>query len=114
MKRRFKKLGIWETVGIITSDFNLAESFFEVIYKRHKRKVVKFTKSKCNLYILLKNGTRYMWIRPTDNSRGYRFSKVYLDHNIDYRLLQEVILPCCVYAKPKDIMDLNGKKYPRI
>ena len=92
--------------GILTNDSLKANSKLkELYYKFDKSEIEYFTISKDRKELRLKNGKRYLWIKLSDCSRGYRCVKIIIDRNITLEELYEIVLPIC-YACGRDDVEI--------
>lgn len=89
--------------GIITEDKELAKELISKLYERNIDKCLRYINSQHGILLDLYDGTRYQWIRPMDNSRGYRCSKAFIDKRIDIEILNNIVFPLCVYCGKDDI-----------
>lgn len=92
-----------KNVGIITNNYKKATDLFTQLEQEHLGKIVRFINSKERKELILDDNTFYKWVKPSDNSRGHRFRKVYIDKNITLDKLNNIILPICVYCLREDI-----------
>lgn len=90
-------------IGIITNDRCKAESTMNNIIKEiDKEDISLYINNESNIKLILKDGKKYIWIKPLDNARGYRFKNAYIDKGIGLKVFYDVILPICVGYCGKD------------
>ncbi len=91
------KIGVW------TSDRVLAENTITKIEKTLGNIVVR-KNSYSNLFTQDDQGNVVMWIRPSENARGYKFDKAYVDIRVNTDLLFTIILPCLWHGGFEDLI----------
>ena len=92
--------------GILTNDAVKAEIKLKELYNNFGETLVdRFILGKDRKDLLLKNGERYIWIKPDLSSRGYRCGRIIIDRNITLEQFQNVILPMC-YACGRDDVEI--------
>jgi len=93
-----------DNIGIFSNNYNKVYALFNDLYNQNKENVKRFRKSKEEINLLLEDGRYFVWIKPIDNSRGWRCSKVvYIDRNLTLNKLQYNVMPICCYCKREDI-----------
>lgn len=55
--------------------------------------------------ITLKDGTRYIWVKPNDNARGYRCNSTFIDRNLPLDTIKTHIMPIAYYCG-KDTVEM--------
>lgn len=91
--------------AIFTDDSAKAERKLLEIYNNNKHKIEQFANHKDSKWLRLVDGARYLWIRPNDASRGYRFSHLIIDQHVSMEIFHKIILPCA-YACSKDDVEI--------
>ena len=90
--------------GIFTNNYWKAREKLEQIWNTlNEDERERFLVRKDSLEIRLKNGKRYMWIKPNNQSRGYRFSKAIIDKDVTLEELHNYILPICHACGRNDV-----------
>lgn len=90
--------------GIFTNNYWKAREKLEQIWNTlNEDERERFLVSKDSLEIRLKNDKRYMWIKPNNQSRGYRFAKAIIDKDITLEELWNYILPICYACGRNDV-----------
>lgn len=90
--------------GIITNDKYKAEMIINKVVENNKSEVIKFSNGVNDKYILLKDKREYIWIKPIDSSRGYRFKNAYIDKEISKYVFDTVVYPMlCLYTGEEGI-----------
>lgn len=85
--------------GIFTNDADSAEFKIMEIYNSTPKNMVHQLKNSRDIKELrLVNGSRYIWIKPSNNSKGYRCSNAIIDRRVTLEELHNHILPICVYC----------------
>jgi hypothetical protein len=79
-------------------------AFLEYLVGEMKYKDIKHVrKSKQEMEVELTDGTIYQVVSASDNSRGYRCQKAYVQRSIDYEILDNIIYPCLIISDlPKE------------
>ena len=90
-------------IGVFTNKRDKASIIFEELYSQNKENVERYRQSKDQIDLLLKDGDYYTWIKPTDNSRGHRCYKAFIDKNITLDILNTIVVPICVYCTRENI-----------
>lgn len=87
--------------GVFTNSEYKAIIFFDnLIQEQGEAKNLKqFINSKERKEVILNDDTRYVWIKISDNSRGYRVHRAYIDRDITLEELHNLILPLCYSGK---------------
>lgn len=90
--------------GIFTNNSSKAEDKLkEIMNNFNNEEIYGLILSSDRKELKLNNGERYIWIRPTDNSRGYRCKKAIIDREISYKELMEHVAYVCMYCGEEDI-----------
>lgn len=55
--------------------------------------------------IKLKNGERYIWLKPNENAKGYRCNHAYIDRNLSLEVIENNIIPIAFYCS-KDTVEM--------
>lgn len=55
--------------------------------------------------IILKDGTRYVWVRPNDTARGYRCNHAFIDRDLSLEIIENNIMPIAFYCS-KDTVEM--------
>jgi len=85
--------------GIFTNDENKAENKIQEIYnKLDKNNIYRLINSKNQKELQLLDGSRYVWIKPIDSSRGYKCTEAFIDRELTLEELQYNVLPICIYC----------------
>mgnify|MGYP001220132447 CR=1 FL=1 len=90
--------------GIFTNNPYKAKSKLQEIYdKTDKNNIDVFVLSKFQKELRLLDGTRYIWIKPIDNSRGYRCANAFIDRELTLEELNNIVFPICVYCSKNTV-----------
>jgi len=93
-----------DNIGIFSNSYDKVYALFSDLYNQNKENVKRFRKSKEEINLILENGRYFVWIKPIDNSRGWRCSKIiYIDRNLTLNELQYNVMPICCYCKREDV-----------
>ncbi|MBY6838688.1 hypothetical protein [Clostridium botulinum] len=95
----FGNFGRYHT-GIITKDVEKAKNIINTIVEKVSQERIKIHRKD---YLKFHNGDEYIWIKPCDNARGYRFNNAYIDKNIGFKVFHEIIYPICLYCGEDNI-----------
>lgn len=93
---------------IFSNDSKKANERMEYILSQHMllNEVYNIVRVKEGIKeIKLKNGTRYMWCKPNDNSRGYRCNHTFIDRNLSLETIENVVIPIATYCS-KDTVEM--------
>ena len=90
--------------GVFTHSRYKAEQFLDNLFQANRELVEQYKKSKDEIVLLLKDGSRYTWIKPTNSSRGYKCSKAYIDKNLTLNELNKIVFPICIYCARGDVL----------
>lgn len=96
--------------GIFTSNRYEAKIILDEIASNNKDNIEFYRNSSIELDLRLKDGTDYIWLRPSDSSRGFRCSKAIIDLAIDSKIIRELIMPICIYCEEKDYKTFNTNR----
>lgn len=55
--------------------------------------------------IRIEDGTRYVWVKPSDNSRGYRCNHAFIDRNLSLEIIENHVMPVAFYCG-KDTVEI--------
>lgn len=91
------KIGVW------TSNRVLAEDTITKVEKTLGNIVVR-KNSHSNLFTQDDQGNVVIWVRPSENARGYKFDKAYVDIWVNTDLLFTIILPCLWHGGFEDLI----------
>lgn len=84
--------------GIFTNNELKAESKIMEIYNNTPKNMVhQLVNSRDIKELRLVNGSSYIWIKPSHNSRGYKCANAIIDRRVTLEELHNYILPICVY-----------------
>lgn len=90
--------------GIFTNNASKVEDKLkEIMNNFNNEEIDSLILSSDRKELRLKNGEKYIWIRPTDNSRGYRCKKAIIDREISYKELMEYVAYVCMYCGEEDV-----------
>lgn len=67
-------------------------------------KVIKAYQNKEGAEIHFEDGNQLIWIKHTDNFKGFRFNRLWCDKDIDQDYFEYVIMPMAHYIKYEDIV----------
>jgi hypothetical protein len=95
-----------KNVGIFTNNTDKVKMIFSNLYEQNKNNVEKYREGIKSEHVdlILKDNTRYIWIKPNNGSRGHRCGKAYIDKNLTLTELQYYVYPICTYCTRKDIV----------
>lgn len=82
--------------AIITNDFEKAKEIIEQFARDPNKPIKQVRVSKNDMSVIYEDGTRWIWLRPNANVRGYCITKVIIDSNIKIDL--ELFINCIVYG----------------
>lgn len=71
----------------------------EILGELKYKEVKQVKKSKSGYTIELNDGTFYRTVSASNNARGYKCEKAFIDYNIDIEIIQNVIEPCLSISK---------------
>lgn len=83
-------MGFW---SIVTSDKEKADRIFKDVIATHNSNVVRHVNNSIQEYVDFEDGVHLVKLRPTENARGYRHAKLWIDKNIPQDIAYEVFLP---------------------
>ena len=105
-----KDYGILDTIGIVSSR-RLAETVMDNIQTKYMSEAQKYMKSKYNIELYLKDGTRFVLCPLSEASRGRRLTYALIDKNIhDTELLNNIVYPMCAYCKEDEIFYITDSQ----
>lgn len=93
----------YSKIGVFTNDRDKAVKLFTNLYHDKRQEIDYYRNSREMQEIRLLDGTQYLWIRPIDNSRGYRCGKAYIDKNLTLDELNYIVIPICVYCSRENV-----------
>ena len=97
------KIGVW------TSNRVLAEDTIAKIEKTFGDGVVR-RRSYSDMLTQDDQGNMVKWVRPSENARGYKFDKVYVDIQVSRDILFTIILPCLWRGNYEDVIWIADKQ----
>ena len=86
------------TIGIFSNNPSKADKILSELASNNKDNVKFHRKSKDFQELILNDETRYIWIKISNNSRGYKVSQAYIDREITLDELYDIIVPVCFYC----------------
>lgn len=90
----------WAVVGF---DYYRAIDIMSEIEKTCGKTVSKKFQNKYELKTEFTDGTKLIWVKASESSRGFKFGKMWCDEKIDKNIFSSVIMPCYT-GKHKDII----------
>lgn len=97
--------------GVFTTDREFAKFHIDALKDNHGGKVVKYVHSKNDISCYMDDGTNYVWLCPNLHNRGYRCSQAVIDiSTCDFKEIENVILPICLYADKEDFTIVRSKE----
>lgn len=90
-------------VGILTNDYMKCFKLLDEIARDNKENIKYFKRGKEFQELVFLDGTKYKWVKPINSSRGYKFSKAYIDKNLTLDELWDIVQPICIHCSKKDI-----------
>lgn len=105
-----KKHGILDTIGLVTRHKLDAEIIFDRIVDTFNGDVQKYQKPRFGPSVYFKDGTRLLWVRPSESTRGLRFTYGVVQNGIDSDILNNIIFPCCIYCGENEVFRFNEVK----
>lgn len=81
--------------GVVTGNKEKADKIFAEVEKEYEGHIVKRIVSSIQRVTYFEGGHRLIWVRPSQNARGYRFHRIWLDKDI----VDEEILRCVIFPK---------------
>jgi hypothetical protein len=92
--------------GILTSHSEKAENKLKELHDSFNQSDIdRLILSKDCKELRLKNGDRYVWIKLSLASRGYRCGSLIIDRSLTLEQLQQIVLPMC-YACGRDGVEI--------
>lgn len=105
-----KDYGTLDTIGIVSSR-RLAETVMDNIQTKYMSETQKYMKSKHNIELYLKDGTRFIVCPMSEASKGRRLTYALIDKNIhDTEFLNNIVHPMCAYCKEDEIFYIADSK----
>ena len=98
-----KRFSCLDTIGVVTHTKVTADLIFSRIADVYSADIVKYIKSTYEAVIYFKDGTRILSVRPSDSSKGCRFSYAVIENGIDEEVLNVIIYPCFVHCEEDDV-----------
>lgn len=97
--------------GVFTTDREFAKFHIDTLKDNHVGKVVKYVHSTNDISCYMDDGTNYIWLRPNLHNRGYRCSQAVIDiSTCNFKEIENVILPICLYVDKEDFMIVRSKE----
>lgn len=90
-------------IGVFTNNYWKASKFFTQLVNQNKNDIKYYKSSEEFQKVMLRDETKYVWIKTNQSSRGYRCSQAYIDKNLTLLELLTIVLPICVYCERKDV-----------
>jgi len=75
------------------------EYFEKIIGEIQQEDIEKICRNQNHMYAELYDGTTYEVSSASDNSRGCKCDKVYIDKNVDQEIVSCIICPCLICSK---------------
>lgn len=95
--------GACNSWGVITSNREKANKVFDKVEKEYEHSILRRVVSTNSRETIFQDGHRLIWVRPTQNSRGRRYNRVWIDKDtVNEEILYYVIYPQLLCSK-KDI-----------
>ena len=94
--------GVKPQYAIFTADREFADYKIDAYIRNHNFPIKKRVKSMIESFAIMEDGTKYKWVKPTDNYRGYKCSIGVIDLatcSLDF--IREWIPYICLYAEPE-------------
>lgn len=82
------------TYGIVTNSLDLARDTL-INIAECRGDAGRCSLSMYDMTFNFENGDRWMWIKPRDQSRGYRLHKAMFDKNITFEEFEFIWRQCC-------------------
>ena len=84
--------------------FNLARMhLFNMIEDINYGEIKKVSNSMNEAYVELKNGDTYQALNISENAKGYKCDKVYINMEVDSNIIERIIKPIiCMSQLPED------------
>ena len=98
------KIGVW------TSDYVLARETIERLEKTELGEIYYRCLGRANMKVQDRHGNVIQWLRPYDNSRGYKLDKAYVDVKVNTDILFNIILPCLWQGEFEDVIWIAGDR----
>lgn len=90
-------------IGVWTFDRTLAEKTIDGL-EEALGTITSRRRSRLDIYVQDDQGNVIKWVRPTENARGYKFDKAYVDIRVNMDSLHTIILPCLPHGSFKDLI----------
>lgn len=91
-------------IGIFTHNSQKAENkIMNIIKDIGTNNIEKLKKSKDHKELILKNGIRYMWVKPIGMTCGIRCSGAIIDRTVTLDEFHKIILPICVFCTKETV-----------
>lgn len=92
--------GVRARYAIFTTDKEFADYTIDKYVKSHSCPVLKRVKSSIENFAIMEDGTEYKWVKPIDNSRGYKCSTGIIDlATCDLEFIRDWIPYICIFAE---------------
>lgn len=98
------RIGVWTSVRVLAED-TIARLEQTELGEIHRR-----IQSASTIRVEDVDGSYIQWIRPSDNARGYKLDKAYVDIHVNTDILFTIILPCLWHGNFEDIIWIAGKR----
>lgn len=79
--------------SVVTFDKEKAEKIFNDVIASRTSRIIRQSKNSVYEYVDFEDGVRLIRLRPTENARGYRHTKLWIDKNTPHDIAYEVFLP---------------------
>lgn len=91
--------------AIITNNIDKAEKVFEEILTKINKEdnLDRFAIKGCEKYIITKDDKSYHWYRASESMKGVRYNEAWIDLDIDYGMLRDVVIPSGKYSNRNKI-----------
>ena len=94
--------GVKPQYAIFTADREFADYEINAYARSHNCLIAKRVKSTNDSFAIMEDGTKYKWVKPTDNSRGYKCSTGVIDlATCSLEFIRDWIPYICLYAEPE-------------
>lgn len=78
--------------GVMSNDRNKVDLIFNEIEQQNSKHILFKINSKYRRETYFDDGNILIWVRPTENARGYRYHKLWLDRDItDVDILNNLV-----------------------
>lgn len=98
------KIGVW------TSDRALAQETITQLEKTELGEVLCRRHGGSDMMVTDRQGNSIQWIRPSENARGHKIDKAYVDIRVNTDILFTIILPCLWHSNFEDIVWIAGER----